>query len=83
MSGGASLAERIETIESGYEFMLAYAAQGREDDQEQRVQRPSELDVRLGQGDHERSRERKREEPVEGAATRAQPPLTGPDATGN
>jgi len=33
MSGGASLAERIETIESGYEFMLAYAAQGREDDQ--------------------------------------------------
>ena len=27
-----TLAERIETIESGYEFMLAYAAQGREDD---------------------------------------------------
>jgi hypothetical protein len=32
MSDGPSLAERIETIESGYEFMLAYAAQGREDD---------------------------------------------------
>lgn len=32
MSSGPSLAERIETIESGYEFMLAYAAQGREDD---------------------------------------------------
>ena len=32
MSSGLSLAERIETIESGYEFMLAYAAQGREDD---------------------------------------------------
>jgi hypothetical protein len=33
MSDGASLGERIETIESGYEFMLAYAAQGREGDQ--------------------------------------------------
>ncbi len=32
MSAAASLAERIETIESGYEFMLAYAAQGREDE---------------------------------------------------
>jgi hypothetical protein len=30
MSATASLAQRIETIESGYEFMLAYAAQGRE-----------------------------------------------------
>jgi len=27
-----TLAERIETIESSYEFMLAYAAQGRESD---------------------------------------------------
>ena len=27
-----SLAARIETIEAGYEFMLAYAAQGRETD---------------------------------------------------
>jgi len=26
------LAERIETIEQTYEFMLAYAAQGREDE---------------------------------------------------
>jgi hypothetical protein len=26
------LAERIETIERGYEFLLAYAAQGRQDD---------------------------------------------------
>ena len=33
MTSPATLAERIETIESGYEFMLAYAAQGREDDQ--------------------------------------------------
>ena len=30
MNTTASLAQRIETIESGYEFMLAYAAQGRE-----------------------------------------------------
>ena len=29
---GPSLAERIETIEQTYEFMLAYAAQGREDE---------------------------------------------------
>jgi len=28
----ASLAERIEIIERGYEFLLAYAAQGRQDD---------------------------------------------------
>ena len=28
-----SLAARIEAIEAGYEFLLAYAAQGREDDQ--------------------------------------------------
>ncbi len=28
-----SFAERLEVIESGYEFMLAYAAQGRETDQ--------------------------------------------------
>jgi hypothetical protein len=33
MTDAASLAQRIETIESGYEFMLAYAAQGREDEQ--------------------------------------------------
>jgi hypothetical protein len=33
MMSAATLAERIETIESGYEFMLAYAAQGRDDDQ--------------------------------------------------
>ena len=29
---GPSLAERIEAIEQTYEFMLAYAAQGREDE---------------------------------------------------
>lgn len=29
-----SLSERIDTIESGYEFMLAYAAQGRETDRD-------------------------------------------------
>jgi hypothetical protein len=28
----ARLAERIETIERGYEYLLAYAAQGRQDD---------------------------------------------------
>lgn len=28
-----SLHEKIEVVESGYEFMLAYAAQGRESDQ--------------------------------------------------
>jgi hypothetical protein len=28
----ATLAERIETIEQAYEFMLAYAAQGRDDE---------------------------------------------------
>jgi hypothetical protein len=28
----ALLAEHIETIESGYEYLLAYAAQGRQDD---------------------------------------------------
>jgi hypothetical protein len=30
--GGFSLAQRIEAIEQAYEFMLAYAAQGREDE---------------------------------------------------
>ena len=30
---GADLARRIETIESSYEFLLAYAAQGRQHDQ--------------------------------------------------
>ena len=29
-----SLSERIDTIESGYEFMLAYAAQGRDTDRD-------------------------------------------------
>jgi hypothetical protein len=31
-SDGAGLARRIEIIESSYEFLLAYAAQGRQDD---------------------------------------------------
>ena len=30
---GADLAQRIDTIERGYEFMLAYAAQGRSTDE--------------------------------------------------
>ena len=30
--GEPTLAERIEAVEQAYEFMLAYAAQGREDD---------------------------------------------------
>ena len=30
--GEASLGERIEAVEQAYEFMLAYAAQGREDE---------------------------------------------------
>ena len=30
----ASFAERVETIESAYEFMLAYAAQGRTSDED-------------------------------------------------
>ena len=32
MSEALLLRERIETIERGYEFLLAYAAQGRQDD---------------------------------------------------
>ena len=32
MSEALLLRERIETIERGYEFLLAYAAQGRIDD---------------------------------------------------
>lgn len=32
MSEALLLAERIETIERGYEYLLAYAAQGRQDD---------------------------------------------------
>jgi len=32
MSSNEDLTERIEAIETGYEFMLAYAAQGRETD---------------------------------------------------
>jgi hypothetical protein len=32
MSDRAELARRIESIEAGYEFLLAYAAQGRQDD---------------------------------------------------
>jgi hypothetical protein len=32
MSSSVELAQRIEAIETGYEFMLAYAAQGRETD---------------------------------------------------
>lgn len=32
MTETALLAEHIETIESGYEYLLAYAAQGRQDD---------------------------------------------------
>lgn len=31
-SDGAGLARRIDVIESSYEFLLAYAAQGRQDD---------------------------------------------------
>jgi hypothetical protein len=30
--GAAELARRIDTIERGYEYLLAYAAQGRQDD---------------------------------------------------
>jgi hypothetical protein len=32
VSAGADLASRIEAIEAGYEYLLAYAAQGRQDD---------------------------------------------------
>jgi hypothetical protein len=32
VSEAASLAQRIDTIERGYEYLLAYAAQGRQDD---------------------------------------------------
>ncbi|MFM1886829.1 MAG: hypothetical protein RL026_1986 [Pseudomonadota bacterium] len=32
MSDALSLAERIELVERGYEYLLAYAAQGRQDD---------------------------------------------------
>ena len=32
MSAAPELARRIEVIESGYEYLLAYAAQGRQDD---------------------------------------------------
>lgn len=32
MSAPAELAQRIETIEAGYEYLLAYAAQGRQDE---------------------------------------------------
>lgn len=32
MSDGSDLAARIDTIERGYEYLLAYAAQGRQDD---------------------------------------------------
>lgn len=32
MSTTQNLAERIEVIEAGYEYLLAYAAQGRQDD---------------------------------------------------
>jgi hypothetical protein len=32
MSGTDDLAERIDVIERGYEYLLAYAAQGRQDD---------------------------------------------------
>lgn len=32
MSAGADLASRIEAIEAGYEYLLAYAAQGRQDE---------------------------------------------------
>jgi hypothetical protein len=32
MSVAAELARRIEVIEAGYEYLLAYAAQGRQDD---------------------------------------------------
>ena len=31
-NGDPTLAERIEAVEQAYEFMLAYAAQGREDE---------------------------------------------------
>jgi hypothetical protein len=32
VSAPAELAQRIETIEAGYEYLLAYAAQGRQDE---------------------------------------------------
>ena len=32
MTDGGELAQRIDTIERGYEYLLAYAAQGRQDD---------------------------------------------------
>ena len=32
MSASAELTQRIEVIEAGYEYLLAYAAQGRQDD---------------------------------------------------
>lgn len=43
----ASFAERIDTIESTYEFMLAYAAQGRQDEADHAV---SEVRAILTQG---------------------------------
>jgi hypothetical protein len=36
---GPSLAQRIEWIEAGYEYLLAYAAQGRRDDSGSEVRR--------------------------------------------
>src|SRR5262245_49138098 len=35
----ATLAERIESIEAGYEYLLAYAAQGRRDEEGSEVRR--------------------------------------------
>ena len=39
------LAQRIEWIEAGYEFLLAYAAQGRRDDSGSEVRRTSVADA--------------------------------------
>lgn len=39
MSASAELERRIEVIEAGYEYLLAYAAQGRQDDSASDVRR--------------------------------------------
>jgi hypothetical protein len=45
------LARRIEVIESGYEFLLAYAAQGRQDDAGSEVRRTlTEMRAWMGSG---------------------------------
>jgi hypothetical protein len=42
MAGFAELADCIETLERGYEYLLAYAAQGRQDDAGTEVRRTLE-----------------------------------------